>query len=115
MPSHTFTRVGFWEDSIATNIASAAAARKANSAAETLHALDYQVYAYLQTAQDSAARKVAGELQSIMAEVNKAEQSGGGLLRVGGDSGRVLRSSEGRGAKPPPSHRPRRRFPSSTR
>ncbi|MDQ3488737.1 MAG: hypothetical protein M3468_13545, partial [Acidobacteriota bacterium] len=52
MPSHTFTRVGHWEDSIATNLASATAARKANSAAETLHALDYQVYAYLQTAQD---------------------------------------------------------------
>ncbi|MEX2662808.1 MAG: hypothetical protein WD227_12835, partial [Vicinamibacterales bacterium] len=76
MPSHTFTRVGFWEDSIATNIASAAAARKANSAAETLHALDYQVYAYLQTAQDRDARRVLGELQSIMAEVNTKEQYG---------------------------------------
>ncbi|MEX1126924.1 MAG: hypothetical protein WEB50_00015 [Vicinamibacterales bacterium] len=76
MPSHTFTRVGFWEDSIATNIASAAAARKANSAAETLHALDYQVYAYLQTAQDRDAKRVLGELQSIMAEVNTKEQYG---------------------------------------
>lgn len=76
MPSHTFTRVGFWEDSIATNIASAAAARKANSAAETLHALDYQVYAYLQTAQDRAANRVRGELQTIMAEVDTAEQYG---------------------------------------
>jgi hypothetical protein len=76
MPSHTFTRVGFWEDSIATNIASAAAARKASSAAETLHALDYQVYAYLQTAQDRDARRVLGELQSILAEVNTKEQYG---------------------------------------
>ena len=76
MPSHTFTRVGYWEDSIATNLASATAARKANSAAETLHALDYQVYAYLQTAQDQAAKRVLGELQSIMAEVNTAEQYG---------------------------------------
>ena len=76
MPSHTFTRVGFWEDSIATNIASAAAARKANSAAETLHALDYQVYAYLQTAQDRDARRVLGELQAILAEVNTKEQYG---------------------------------------
>lgn len=76
MPSHTFTRVGFWEESIATNIASAAAARKANSAAETLHALDYQVYAYLQTAQDSAAMRVLGELQAIKAEVDTAEQYG---------------------------------------
>ncbi len=76
MPSHTFTRVGHWEDSISTNLASAAAARKANSAAETLHALDYQVYAYLQTAQDQEARRVLGELEAILREVNTAEQYG---------------------------------------
>jgi hypothetical protein len=76
MPSHTFTRVGYWQDSIETNRASAEAARKANSASEVLHALDYQVYAYLQTAQDSAARKVMGELGQIVAAVNTAEQYG---------------------------------------
>ena len=93
MPSHTFTRVGYWEDSIATNLASAAAARKANSAAETLHALDYQVYAYLQTAQDGAAMQVLGELQSIMAEVNTAEQYGlvGFYAAIGGQ--RIKRGS----------------------
>jgi hypothetical protein len=76
MPSHTFTRVGHWEDSIATNLASASAARKANAPAEILHALDYQVYAYLQTAQDRAARRVVGELEAILAQVNTAEQYG---------------------------------------
>ena len=76
MPSHTFTRVGHWEDSIETNRASADAARKANSAAEVLHAFDYQVYAYLQTAQDSAAQKVIGELKATIAAVNTAEQYG---------------------------------------
>jgi tetratricopeptide (TPR) repeat protein len=76
MPSHTFTRVGYWQDSIETNRASAQAARKANSAAEVLHALDYQVYAYLQTAQDTAANKVMGELSQIVAAVNTAEQYG---------------------------------------
>jgi hypothetical protein len=76
MPSHTFTRVGYWQDSIDTNRASAEAARKANSAAETLHALDYQVYAYLQIAQDNAALKVMGELAQIAAAVNAAEQYG---------------------------------------
>ena len=76
MPSHTFTRVGHWEDSISTNIASAAAARKANSAAETLHALDYQVYAYLQTAQDREAQRVVSELDAILKDVNTAEQYG---------------------------------------
>jgi hypothetical protein len=76
MPSHTFTRVGYWQESIETNRASADAARKANSAAEVLHALDYQVYAYLQTAQDRAASKVMGELAQIVAAVNTAEQYG---------------------------------------
>ena len=57
MPSHTFTRVGSWQESIEANLASAEAARKDHAAAEELHALDYQTYAYLQTAQDAAARR----------------------------------------------------------
>jgi hypothetical protein len=56
MPSHTFTRVGSWKESIETNRRSADAARKDNGAGEELHALDYQVYAYLQLAQDKAAK-----------------------------------------------------------
>ena len=58
MPSHTFTRLGYWQDSIDTNIMSAEAARKVNSTYEELHASDYQVYAYLQSGQDAAAKKV---------------------------------------------------------
>ncbi|HEX7960483.1 MAG TPA: hypothetical protein VF493_11225 [Terriglobales bacterium] len=58
MPSHTFTRVGYWQDSIDSNIAAAAASRREGQTAEELHASDYQVYAYLQTAQDQAARKL---------------------------------------------------------
>jgi len=58
MPSHTFTRLGYWQDSIDTNILSAETARKAGSLSEELHAIDYQVYAYLQTAQDAAAKKL---------------------------------------------------------
>jgi hypothetical protein len=69
MPSHTFTRVGAWQDSIETNIASAAAARKDGAAAEELHALDYQVYAYLQTAQDAAARKSVDAIAPIGARI----------------------------------------------
>ena len=76
MPSHTFTRVGHWEDSIATNRASAEAARKAKSSGEVLHAFDYQVYAYLQTAQDAAAQKVMNEMKAALATVNAAEQYG---------------------------------------
>ncbi len=58
MPSHTFTRIGAWQASIDTNTASAAAARKAGQPADELHASDYMVYAYLQTAQDEAARQL---------------------------------------------------------
>ena len=58
MPSHTFTRVGYWRESIETNRRSAEAARKSSTAGEELHALDYQTYAYLQLAQDDEARRV---------------------------------------------------------
>jgi len=67
MPSHTFTRVGFWQESIETNILSAAAARREHTVGEELHATDYQMYAYLQTAQDAAARRVLDSLTEIVA------------------------------------------------
>ena len=69
MPSHTFTRVGYWQDSIDVNIASADAAMKIESYAETLHAMDYQMYAYLQTAQDNAARRVLERMPSVAARL----------------------------------------------
>ncbi len=65
MPSHIYTRLGMWADSIEANLASADAARKytarvAGGAAwyDELHALDYLVFAYLQTAQDRKAGEV---------------------------------------------------------
>jgi hypothetical protein len=71
MPSHTFTRVGDWEDSITANIASAAAARKDPVAtAEELHASDYQVYAYLQTGQDRAAKAIVDAVPGIVARLD---------------------------------------------
>ena len=73
MPSHTFTRVGSWQESIDTNKKSAEAARKSNGAGEELHALDYQTYAYLQIAQDGAAKAVVAHA----AEVATAQQGGG--------------------------------------
>jgi hypothetical protein len=77
MPSHTFTRLGYWEESVETNIKSAAAARKDNAASEELHALDYQVYAYLQQAQDAAAKKVVDATPAIggRIQVNAAENA----------------------------------------
>jgi tetratricopeptide (TPR) repeat protein len=73
MPSHTFTRVGFWQESIDANLASAAAARKdPGAASEELHALDYQVYAYLQTAQDAAAARVLPLVASLAVRIPNA-------------------------------------------
>ena len=70
MPSHTFTRVGFWQESIDTNLASAAAARTSNSTPEELHALDYQAYAYLQIAQDSSAKRTLDAIPALRAKID---------------------------------------------
>jgi hypothetical protein len=67
MPSHTFTRVGAWQDSIDTNTASSDVARKLGSAAEELHAMDYRAYAYLQTGQDAKARTLMEGLADVKA------------------------------------------------
>ena len=58
MPSHIFTRLGYWQESIDSNVASAAAAQKHSAPGNELHARDYLVYAYLQGAQDREAKKV---------------------------------------------------------
>jgi tetratricopeptide (TPR) repeat protein len=55
MPSHIFTRLGYWDESIATNRRSAAAEPDSNAA---VHPMDYTVYAYLQQGRDQEARKV---------------------------------------------------------
>jgi tetratricopeptide (TPR) repeat protein len=72
MPSHIFTRLGLWQESIESNIASAAAAK--NYAAkmhpgaasyDQLHAMDYLAYAYLQTAQDGKVKEIVDTLYSM--------------------------------------------------
>ena len=72
MPSHIFTRLGMWQDSIQSNLNSKAAAeafavrnRMPGAWDEQLHAMDYLVYAYLQGAQDGRARGVLDELNRI--------------------------------------------------
>lgn len=76
MPSHTFTRVGAWQDSIDTNIASAAAARRTGARAEELHAMDYMAYAYLQTGQDNAVQALLARLPDIAAVFDPAVVAG---------------------------------------
>ena len=65
MPSHIFTRLGMWDESIAANRASAEASRayaamrhRDATEAEELHALDYMAYSYLQEARDTEAKKI---------------------------------------------------------
>ncbi|MBA3569465.1 MAG: hypothetical protein H0W28_08995 [Pyrinomonadaceae bacterium] len=82
MPSHIFTRLGLWQESINSNLASAATAK--NHVARThpgaasfdqLHALDYLVYAYLQGGEDEKARQIlaqANDVEKVDAEVISA-------------------------------------------
>ncbi|MFQ5890568.1 MAG: hypothetical protein ACE5JR_11020 [Gemmatimonadota bacterium] len=67
MPSHIFTRLGLWQESIASNRAAAAAAHKDHWTREELHVTDYLIYAYLQGAQDGEARSIRDGLPKIRA------------------------------------------------
>ncbi len=81
MPSHIFTRLGLWKDSIESNRASAEAARRFEREKhlktpwdEELHALDYLLYADLQIGMDSEADAVAAraaEVSSVWPDVAK--------------------------------------------
>jgi tetratricopeptide (TPR) repeat protein len=62
MPSHIFTRRGYWQESIDSNRASAAAAK---NQFDQLHAMDYLAYAYLQLGQDAAAKRVLDDMVTI--------------------------------------------------
>jgi tetratricopeptide (TPR) repeat protein len=62
MPSHIYTRVGHWKESIASNVASVQAAKAEKSVGNYLHAQDYMVYAHLQLAQDQQARVVMDDM-----------------------------------------------------
>lgn len=79
MPSHIFTRLGDWDESIETNLASAAAARKHEEAQgakgasfDRLHAWDYLVYAYLQRGHDEKAQALLREAAATEAASNVA-------------------------------------------
>jgi len=73
MPSHIFTRLGLWQESIDSNlighrIAAEYAQKNYGPGGydqETVHTLDYLAYAYLQTAQDGAAKGVVDEVAAL--------------------------------------------------
>jgi len=65
MPSHIFTRLGLWDDSIASNIAARSAAHQQGDTGEELHAMDYLEYAYLQSGRDQDAAQVVQQLKEM--------------------------------------------------
>ncbi len=72
MPSHIFTRLGMWQESIESNVASAETAQawiaKTHPGAmsfNALHAMDYLEYAYLQTGQDAKARELVEQVAKV--------------------------------------------------
>ena len=65
MPSHIFTRLGLWQDSITSNIAASKAARDQHDIGEELHAMDYLVYAYLQLGRYEDARHIVHHLNQM--------------------------------------------------
>ncbi|MBS0377738.1 MAG: hypothetical protein JSS29_04565 [Proteobacteria bacterium] len=84
MPSHTFTRLGYWQESIDSNVAAAEAARRQGQTAEELHASDYETYAYLQTGQDQSAERIVESLPEIASRFDpKAALVGAGPPAAG--------------------------------
>ena len=76
MPSHTFTRIGLWQQSVNTNRRSIKVAIDESAFAEALHASDYAEYAYLQMRNDGAAYRVLASLPAIAAKFDPAAITG---------------------------------------
>ncbi len=72
MPSHIFARVGLWQDDIDSNLASIDATRKTSAmhmggASHQFHAMDFLIYAYLQSGREADALKVIEEVKAMPA------------------------------------------------
>ena len=65
MPSHIFTLLGLWQDSIRSNLAARAAAHQRGDIGEELHAMDYLMYAYLQAGRFDDAANLLADLRAI--------------------------------------------------
>lgn len=76
MPSHIFTRLGRWPDSIGANRRSAALARAADSVNDELHARDYLVYGLLQSGRTIAARQAWAEAAPVVPHLNPEHVAG---------------------------------------
>jgi len=67
MPSHTFTRLGYWRESVRANRESYHAAMRDSALGEAMHASDYMEYAYLQMRRYEEARAVRDDIPALAA------------------------------------------------
>jgi hypothetical protein len=83
MPSHTFTRIGYWSQSIDSNRRASAAAKRENQGGEELHDSDYMMYAYMQTCQDRAARDLLAAMPLMFARFDPTRPAGAAPPQAG--------------------------------
>ncbi|HEV3150209.1 MAG TPA: hypothetical protein VGY94_04605 [Acidobacteriaceae bacterium] len=75
MPGHIFARLGMWQEDINSNLASVAASKKAEAAAEPgaahqMHADEFLIYAYLQVGQDEKALVLTASMRGVGERMN---------------------------------------------
>lgn len=86
MPSHIFARLGLWQEDIDANLKSVALAHPASEMymhGHELHAMHFLIYAYLQTGQDEAAKRVVDDSKKIIASAPKTDDDMGMLEYYG--------------------------------
>jgi tetratricopeptide (TPR) repeat protein len=86
MPSHIFARLGLWQEDIDANLKSVALAHPAGEMymhGHELHAMHFLTYAYLQTGQEEAARRVVDDSKQIIASAPKTGDDNGMLEYYG--------------------------------
>ena len=88
MPAHIFSRLGLWQDSVDSNLASVAAAADAtkskgdNESEYQLHAMHYLLYAYLQMASDIYAKQVVEDVRNVPGIDDVDIASDGSLMKA---------------------------------
>jgi tetratricopeptide (TPR) repeat protein len=86
MPSHIFARLGLWQEDIQSNLKSVALCEKSPEMymhGHELHAMHFLLYAYLQTGQDEAARRIVDDAEKIIASAPKDDNDSGMLQYFG--------------------------------
>ena len=95
MPSHIFTRVGYWKELIAANLATVQAAKANKEGGEQLHGQDYLVYAYLQLGRDKEARGVIDEIEAAQPD---PDSFGGAFSRAASPARYMVERGDWKGA-----------------